>query len=128
MNEPAQRDFILEPDDVERLANLCGPFDEHLRQIELRLGVEIANRGNVFRVTGPDAMAKRAERFLKQLYGALDDAPLGAHELHMLLADAVNEMDDALLPPRNDEAIEPQEVVIRVKRGSVRGRGANQAK
>ena len=58
----SQRDFLLEPDDVERLANLCGPFDEHLRQIELRLDVEIANRGNVFRVTGPEAMAARAER------------------------------------------------------------------
>ena len=33
------RDFTLEPDDTERLANLNGPFDEHLRQIELRLGV-----------------------------------------------------------------------------------------
>ena len=34
-------------------SNLAGPFDEHLRQIELKLGVEIANRGNVFRVSGP---------------------------------------------------------------------------
>jgi phosphate starvation-inducible PhoH-like protein len=25
----------------------------HLRMIELRLGVEIGNRGNIFRVTGP---------------------------------------------------------------------------
>src|SRR5690606_32754281 len=50
-----QRDFTLEPADTERLANLGGPFDAHLRQIELALGVEIANRGNVFRVTGTEA-------------------------------------------------------------------------
>ena len=43
MSKPAQRDFILEPEDGERLANLAGPFDEHLRLIELRLGVEVAN-------------------------------------------------------------------------------------
>src|SRR5690606_27973844 len=49
-----QRDFTLDPPDTERLANLAGPFDAHLRQIELRMGVEIANRGNVFRVTGAD--------------------------------------------------------------------------
>jgi phosphate starvation-inducible PhoH-like protein len=67
MSNLPQRDFQLEPDDVERLANLCGPFDEHLRQIELRLGVEIANRGNVFRINGTEPMATRAERFLKQL-------------------------------------------------------------
>ena len=42
MTTLTQHDFTLEPDDIERLANLNGPFDEHLRQIELRLGVEIA--------------------------------------------------------------------------------------
>ena len=50
-----QRDFTLEPDDIERLANMTGPFDAHLRLVELRLGVEISNRGNVFRVDGRDA-------------------------------------------------------------------------
>ena len=123
-----QRDFLLEPDDVQRLANLCGPFDEHLRQIELRLGVEIANRGNVFRVTGPAPMATRTERFLKKLYAALDEQPLDSRELHLLLSDIANEMDQAALRTPAIDPIEPQEVVIRVKRGSVRGRGANQAK
>ncbi len=52
MTDPIRNDFTLEPDDGERLSNLVGPLDEHLRQIELRLGVEIANRGNVFRVLG----------------------------------------------------------------------------
>ena len=123
-----QRDFLLEPDDVQRLANLCGPFDEHLRQIELRLGVEIANRGNVFRVTGPAPMATRTERFLKKLYAALDEQPLDSRELHLLLSDIANEMDQAAPRAPALDPIEPQEVVIRVKRGSVRGRGANQAK
>ena len=35
----------LEPADTLRLANLCGQFDEHLKQIESRLGVEIFCRG-----------------------------------------------------------------------------------
>ena len=59
---PMQRDFVLEPADTERLANLAGPLDAHLRLVELRLGVEIANRGNVCRVSGEDAGAvARAE-------------------------------------------------------------------
>ncbi|MEM7806300.1 MAG: phosphate starvation-inducible protein PhoH, partial [Pseudomonadota bacterium] len=44
------RDLVLEPEDNARLANLSGQFDEHLRQIERRLDIEIANRGNHFRV------------------------------------------------------------------------------
>src|SRR3546814_12026534 len=69
MPSPTQCDFTREPADNERLANLAGPFDAHLRQIELRLGVEIANRGNVFRVTGPqEAPVAQAERLLRTLY------------------------------------------------------------
>jgi phosphate starvation-inducible PhoH-like protein len=74
-------------------------------------------------------MAARAERFVRQLYDALDEHPLDSHELHLLLSDVVNDADEAT--PRKRAAaddIEPQEVVIRVRRGSVRGRGANQAK
>ncbi len=46
-------EFALDPPDAERLANLTGPFDAHLRLLELRMGVVIANRGNIFRITGP---------------------------------------------------------------------------
>jgi phosphate starvation-inducible PhoH-like protein len=50
--------LLLEPADNPRLANLCGHLDEHLRQIERRLGVEINNRGHQFRVIGePHAVA-----------------------------------------------------------------------
>ena len=53
MNAPAHfQDLLLQPADNERLANLCGQLDEHLRQIERRLGVEINNRGHQFRVIG----------------------------------------------------------------------------
>ena len=50
----------LEPDDNERLASLCGQFDEHLRQVERRLGVEIANRGNDFTLIGADRATEAA--------------------------------------------------------------------
>lgn len=38
----------LEPNDPQRLANLCGQRDEHLKLVESRLGVTLRNRGNVF--------------------------------------------------------------------------------
>src|SRR5690349_12860426 len=46
MPQNAISEFALDPPDTERLANLAGPFDAHLRLLELRLGVEIGNRGN----------------------------------------------------------------------------------
>ena len=38
-------EFQLTPLDNRRLANLCGQFDEHLKQVDSRLRVEIQNRG-----------------------------------------------------------------------------------
>ncbi|MHB8454263.1 MAG: PhoH family protein [Acidiferrobacterales bacterium] len=66
--KPAHLEFSLLPADNARLASLCGHLDEHIRQIEEYFGVEISNRGNVFRVTGNAPVARNAERLLKELY------------------------------------------------------------
>jgi phosphate starvation-inducible PhoH-like protein len=114
-------EFALDPDDAERLANLTGPFDAHLRLLELRNGVEIANRGNIFRISGGDAAVARSEKLLRQLWDDAGAELLTAPAIHLRLAEA-----EATHPPVDD--ISPQDVVIKVKRGTVRGRGANQAK
>ena len=58
----------LEPADTLRLANLCGQFDEHLKQIESRLGVDIFCRGNLFTIEGPDPPRRATRRLLQSLY------------------------------------------------------------
>jgi phosphate starvation-inducible PhoH-like protein len=121
MNKPSHRDFVLEPEDSERLANLAGPFDEHLRQMELRLGVEIANRGHVFRITGEAKAADAAEKLLRALYAEAERETLDPHKIHSRLG-------NANLDRLASGDVDPQEVAIKVKRGTVRGRGANQAK
>jgi phosphate starvation-inducible PhoH-like protein len=122
MAELSHRDFALEPDDGERLANLSGPFDEHLRQIELRLGVEIANRGNVFRLTGEPPSIRLAERVLRELYDATATETLTGPQINVRLSESGI---DAL----NEQAAESaHEIAVKVKRGTVRGRGPNQAR
>ncbi|MET0230840.1 MAG: PhoH family protein [Rhodanobacteraceae bacterium] len=113
-------DFVLEPDDNERLANLNGPFDEHLRQIELRLGVEIANRGNIFRVTGAEPAVRAAERVLRELYDVTENETLSAHQVNLHLGEAGIDALEA------QAAAGAQSVAVKVKRGTIRGRGANQ--
>ncbi len=58
----------LEPADTSRLASLCGQFDQHLKQIESRLQVDIFCRGNLFAVQGEPRQARATSRLLKQLY------------------------------------------------------------
>ena len=86
--ELIQRDLALEPDDTERLANLAGPFDEHLRQLELRLGVEINNRGNLFRIIGSEHAVGLAEKLLRTLYDATETETLAAHKVHLVLQES----------------------------------------
>jgi len=114
-------EFALDPADAERLANLTGPFDAHLRLLELRNGVEIANRGNIFRITGTDGAVGRTEKLLRQLWDDAASETLTAPAIHLRLAEA-----DSSTPQTSD--IEPQDVTIKVKRGTVRGRGANQTR
>ncbi len=121
MTTHSQRDFTLEPADNERLANLAGPFDEHLRQIELKLGVEIANRGPIFRISGPGKTPAEAEKLIKALYAEAAETVFDSHAIHLRL-------NRANVEHVAGQAYEAQEVAIKVKRGTVRGRGANQSK
>ena len=112
-------DVILEPADNQRLANLCGQFDEHLRQIERRLGVEVNNRGNHFRVIGDATSVQAAEEVLRQLYRETEAEVLDPTSVNLVLQDSGV---DALVTkgPGADA------VVINTRRGLIRGRGPHQ--
>ncbi len=111
---------MLEPADNARLANLCGHLDEHLRQIERRLGVEINNRGHQFRVVGEPATITVTVAVLEALYRSTRDETLTPASVHLTLQEAGA---DALV-----EELEPgaDDVLIRTRRGLIRGRGPNQ--
>ena len=51
-------DLHLEPAQSQRLASLCGPFDDNIKQIERRLGVEIVYRNHHFQVVGKALQAE----------------------------------------------------------------------
>ncbi len=117
---PTFRDLLLEPADNTRLANLCGHLDEHLRQIEYRLGVEISNRGHRFRVTGEAATIAMAIAVLEALYRNAHEEVLTPAQVHLFLQEAGAE---ALVAPPD---VSTDEVIIRSRRGLIRGRGPNQ--
>ncbi|HHM04601.1 MAG TPA: PhoH family protein [Gammaproteobacteria bacterium] len=117
--QPDACDFTLEPADNDRLANLCGQFDEHLRQVEGRLGVEVSNRGNRFRVIGDAAPAKIAGKVLQELYSETATSRLTPARVHLFLQEAGVEN---LLAPETPAG--PQSV--RTRRVVISARGVNQ--
>ena len=114
----------LEPADTERLANLCGEFDQHLKQIEGRLQVDIFCRGNLFTVQGEAGQARAASRLIKQLYKLSDSEVLTPEVINLHLQDSgIAEMADAAT---EDQVSHPDDITIITKRGAIRGRGPNQ--
>ncbi len=111
----------LEPADTLRLANLCGQFDEHLKQIESRLGVEIFCRGNLFTIQGPERTVRAARRLLQGLYRLSATEVLTPDLINLHLQESG--MDELRQEPQENAA---DEVSIRTKRGIIRGRGPNQ--
>jgi len=109
----------LEPADNRRLANLCGQYDENLKQIESRLGVEIASRGNRFRIVGSTQPAEAASRLLHHLFQATTSETITPEHVHLSLQDASVE---ALL----DESETELPLTIRTRKAVIKARGANQ--
>ncbi|GAB1233106.1 PhoH family protein [Ferrigenium sp. UT5] len=107
--------FSFEPVDNERLANLCGAFDENLRQIETALEVNIARRGERFTITGDQAALARGvlERFYLE---AKRDITLERLQLGLIESMKRN------LPDANSESVP----LLMTRKAEVRGRTVRQ--
>ncbi len=115
----------LQPDKPQRLASLCGRHNEHIHQIEERLGLRITSRGNVFTLTGtPEAMSQ-GSAVLESLYRETAAATiLTPEQVHLALAEF------PVLSTPADEQAEPfelsHELVLRTPKMSVKPRTPHQ--
>jgi phosphate starvation-inducible PhoH-like protein len=117
---------ILDPQDTKRLSSLCGPFDENLKQIERRLGVEINYRNNEFSVHGEPQQANGASQLLKLLY--IETQPvrgsvpvLEPKQVHLAI-------QEAKCLEHAEADTHAKEISIKTKRGIVKPRNPNQSK
>ncbi len=123
MNAPGPvRDLVLDPADNERLAALCGPLDENLRQVESRLGVSVNRRGNRFRLSGE--RAGDAAHVLEQLYARAAQG-IAPRDVHLAIQET-GMTSGAPVPPAATAMAGDDEVHVHTHRGLIRGRGANQ--
>ncbi|MDO6569744.1 MULTISPECIES: PhoH family protein [unclassified Gilvimarinus] len=124
------REVILEPSDNRRLASLCGQFDQHLRQIEERLQIEIRNRGNQFALIGDPAKLDAVAAILRELYRETDRIELTPDEIHLALQSAGVEQlmqeQPAVWDEADDAPVPAGTVLIRTKKCTIKPRGVNQ--
>ncbi|MGB3916222.1 MAG: PhoH family protein [Thiothrix litoralis] len=98
--------------------NLCGQFDQHLRQIEHRLGIELSNRGNLFQISGTALTVPLTINLLKDLYREAADTVLSPESIHLFLQEA--NLDKV-------QANTSDDVRIRTKRGYIKPKGLVQS-
>lgn len=120
----------LEPADNQRLARLCGPFDDNLKQLERRLGIEISYRDNHFQLLGKQAQIDAAVVILKHLY--VETQPLKGGKVTDITPEMVHLAVQESRVLEQDEEEAPslpygKEVTVKTKRGLIKPRSPNQA-
>ncbi len=123
----ATQEIFLEPADNQRLMSLCGPFDDNLKQLERRLGIEISRRDNRFKLMGKPLSVSATTNILRHLYvqtapvrGVIPD--IKPEQIHLAITESRVLEQTAENIPEYGKAVN-----IRTKRGMVKPRTPNQA-
>ena len=113
--------LTLEPENAAFLANLCGPFNEHIKLLEKRLGVEIRNHGNHFQLLGDIDIIQTVSGMLKSLYNeAVQDKRLSPEQIHLLI------QQSGIDQVTSNPTVTDIDISIRTKKVFIRPRGENQ--
>jgi phosphate starvation-inducible PhoH-like protein len=122
----ATQQFLPDPVDNARLANLCGPLDENLRQIAAALDITLFRRGDKFIADGVNAA--RAVELLQRFYAeankpiSIDEIQLALVEQRATTASAADK--PAILAKHTEET--PESPVLKTRRTDLRGRTPHQ--
>jgi phosphate starvation-inducible PhoH-like protein len=117
---PSPVEITLSPLDNRALANLCGPLDANLRQIEAALDVTITHRGERFAVIGAADAARHAAATLTRLYAGAAE-PLSVDDIQLGIVEITQQ--PAVAPPEGSEA-----PALRTRRADLHGRTPNQTR
>lgn len=117
--------FELTPADNQRLANLCGPVNKHLHQIEAFYGVKINCRSNQFEVTGEGRRLKMVKNIILTLYNVAGHDALSPATVQLYLNDNT-EGEREKSSSTESETENDSTAGIKNRRGKIRGRGKSQ--
>ena len=120
----SSQNLILEPSDNKRLANLCGKFDEHLKEIEYRLNIIISNRSNHFRITGESSSISIGSNVLHSLFKLTETERVDLENVHVCLQEF--SMKENLISESKEPTDRPTDFQIHTPRKLIIPRGKDQ--
>ncbi len=115
-----QLSVTLAPLDNRALANLAGPLDANLRQIEAALDVAISHRGATFSIAGEPAATNRAALALRRFYTAAEK-PLSVDDIQLGLVEIATQAR-----AKDSVAADDDSPKLRTRRTDLHGRTPNQ--
>src|SRR5207248_11169347 len=95
--------LTLAPLDNRALANLCGPLDANLRQIEAALGVAMSRRGPEFTIEGMPPLTARAAEVLQRFYAGAEK-PLSVDDIQLGLVEIATRGEPRVSPPAAEQS------------------------
>jgi phosphate starvation-inducible protein PhoH and related proteins len=117
--KPRAIELLLSPVNNTQLANLCGPLDENLRQIETALDVSIARRGERFTLRGEREQTARASEALQIFYAQAKES-LSVDEIQLGLIELINK------PARKDAPVGGNTPMLMTRKTELHGRTPRQ--
>ena len=109
---------------MRRFADLCGQFNENIRQIEHHLGIRINSRGHCFELCGAEARVQAGRTVLRRLYQETAVGKgLTPQMIHLALRESAMNHDTLSPEPVVEQ---PVSLVLRTRKGVIQPRGRNQ--
>ncbi len=120
-------EVIFDSFDNKRFANLCGQFDENIKEIEDRLRINVFSDGGTLKLSGLDKQIKIAKNVIYTLY----DMPLNEHidreNVHIVLKEFSMNENNVSKSFNSEKSSSSKQYQIQTARKLIRARGLNQS-
>lgn len=117
-------EFLLAPFDNRRFANLCGNFDENIKQIEEYFKVDILSKGDILKIRGSDESVVKTRTIINKLYKISASEEINFEAIHVLIREnEMNKNDDF----KDSDKIKNEFNQIQTSKKLIRARGDNQS-
>ena len=117
-------EFLLAPFDNRRFSNLCGNFDENIKQIEEYFKVDILSKGDILKIRGSDESVVKTRTIINKLYKISASEEINFEAIHVLIREnEMNKNDDF----KDSDKIKNEFNQIQTSKKLIRARGDNQS-
>ncbi len=117
-------EFDLLPLDNQRLANLCGPVNQNIQQLEEYYDVKINCRSNQFEISGDGRRLKKVKNAIQTLYNVAGHEALSSATVQLYLNDNID--NNATTKSSSENVDREHQSSSRKRHGKIKGRGKSQ--